>query len=146
MAKRLDETVGSVGFENLFNGTYPPAEVFSVQVAAGQGVLKRGSLLASSDNGMKLIGNDTTGKANAVLAETVDTGELMDGLDESDGSDGSEETSGTVEVGEAVEAIAYRTGHFNTNALIVSEGYEITDADKEALRIAGILTSDAVEI
>ena len=120
---RLDENLGAVGFDNLINGVNPPAEVFSVKVTGGQGVLKRGTLLANADGGMVIISADTTGKANAVLAEAVDTGD-----------------------GEAVHAIAYRTGHFNTNSLIVADGYEITAADKEALRVAGILLSDAVAI
>lgn len=120
---RHDEVIGSVGYDNLINGLTPGAEVFSVQLAANQGVLERGTLLATADGGMVMISADTTGKANAVLAEAVDTG-----------------------AGEAVEAIAYRTGHFNTNSLIVVEGYDITAADKEALRVAGILISDAVAI
>lgn len=120
---RLDENLGAVGFDNLINGVYPPAEVFTVQVAAGQNVLERGTLLATAEGGMVMISAGTTGKANAVLAEAVDTG-----------------------AGDAVYAIAYRTGHFNTNKLIVADGYEITAADKEALRMAGILISDAVEI
>ena len=123
MAKRLDETLGAVGYDNLFNGITPGAEVFSVQIKAGQGVLERGTLLATADGGMVMIDSATTGKANAVLAETVDTGS-----------------------GAAVTGIAYRTGHFNANKLIVADGYEITAADKEALRVAGILISDAVEI
>lgn len=121
--KRHDEVIGSVGFDNLFNGLTPGAEVFSVEVAAGQGVLERGTLLATADGGMVKISAATTGKANAVLAESVDTSE-----------------------GAAVTAIAYRTGHFNTNGLLVADGYEITAADKEALRTVGILLSDAVEI
>lgn len=120
---RLDENLGAVGFDNLINGVNPPAEVFSVELAAGQGVLERGTLLATADGGMVKISAATTGKANAVLADTVDTGE-----------------------GDAVVATAYRTGHFNTNGLIVADGYEITAADKEALRVAGILISDAVAI
>ena len=120
---RLDENLGAVGFDNLINGINPPAEVFSVELAAGQGVLERGTLLATADGGMVKISAATTGKANAVLADTVDTGE-----------------------GDAVVATAYRTGHFNTNGLIVADGYEITAADKEALRVAGILISDAVAI
>lgn len=120
---RHDEVIGSVGYDNLINGLTPGAEVFSVQLAANQGVLERGTLLATADGSMVMISADTTGKANAVLAEAVDTG-----------------------AGEAVEAIAYRTGHFNTNSLIVAEGYDITAADKEALRVAGILISDAVAI
>lgn len=123
---RLDENLGAVGFDNLINGLYPPAEVFTVQIAAGSGALKRGTLLASGDSAMEMISATTTGKANAVLAEDVETG------DDS--------------TAEAVEAMAYRTGHFNSNGLIVADGYEITAADKETLRIAGILLSDAVAI
>lgn len=119
--KRHDEVIGSVGYDNLINGLTPGAEVFTVQLAAGQGVLERGTLLATADGGMVMISADTTGKANAVLAEAVDTTE-------------------------GVTGIAYRTGHFNANALIVGDGYEITAADKEALRVAGILISDAVEV
>lgn len=121
MATRHDEVIGSVGFDNLINGVYPPAEVFSIELAAGQGVLERGTLLATGDGGMVKISATTTGKANAVLAESVDATE-------------------------AAHGIAYRTGHFNANRLIVGDGYEITAADKEALRVAGILISDAVEI
>lgn len=120
---RLDENLGSVGYDNLVSGIAPGAEVFSVQIAAGQGVLERGTLLAKTDGGMVKISAGTTGKANAVLAEAVDTGD-----------------------GEAVTGIAYRTGHFNANTLIVADGYEITAADKEALREVGILISDAVEL
>lgn len=120
---RLDENLGAVGFDNLINGLYPPAEVFSVQLAANQGVLERGTLLAIKEGGMVKISTETIGKANAVLAQTVDTGTTT-----------------------AVDAIAYRTGHFNTGSLIVTDEYEITAADKEALRVAGILISDAVEV
>lgn len=119
---RLDANLGTVGFDNLINSPTPGAEVFSVQVAAGQGVLERGTLLAAADGGMVKISAATTGKANAVLEEDVDT------------------------TGGAVTATAYRTGHFNANALKVADGYEITAADKEALRNAGILLSDAVEM
>ena len=123
---RLDENLGGVGFDNLIADSYPPTDVFSVQLVAGQGILERGTLLARKDDGtMEMIGTETTGKANAVLSDPVDTGDTE---------------------GEAVPGIAYRTGHFNTNRLIVAEGYEITAADREALRTAGILTSEAVEI
>lgn len=118
---RLDENLGAVNYDNLINSVNPPVEVFSVELAGKQGVLKRGTLLATADGGMVKISSGTTGKANAVLADDIDTG-----------------NSG------AVVAVAYRTGHFNTNSLIVADGYEITAADKEALRNAGILISDAV--
>lgn len=118
---RLDKTIGSAGFDNLFNSAYPEGDVFGVELAAGQGILKRGTLLAKTDGGMVMISAGTTGKANAVLTDDVDTAETT-------------------------YATAYCTGHFNANALIVAEGYEITAADKEALRVVGIRVSDAVEI
>lgn len=121
---RLDENLGAVGFDNLIHSVNPPAEVFSVELAAKQGVLKHGTVLAAAEGGMVKISAATTGKANAILySDNVDTGN-----------------------GDAVVAVAYRTGHFNTNSLIVADGYEITAADKEALRAAGILLSDAVEM
>lgn len=118
---RHDEVIAKVTPDNLIHDSHPGAEVFSVQLAAGQGVLERGTLLATASGGMVMIDSSTTGKANAVLAEPVDT------------------TEG------ATYGIAYRTGHFNANSLIVGNGYEITAADKEALRDVGILLSDAVE-
>lgn len=126
MSKRLDETLGYVGPDNLIADMYPPTDVFSVKLKAGQGELQRGTLLAAgADGSMEKISTTTTGKANAVLSDPVDTGDAEGG---------------------AVPGIAYRTGHFNTNQLIVAKGYKITAADREALRVAGILTSDAVEI
>ena len=121
MATRLDKIIGSMRPDNLFHDVNPPAEVFHVDLAAGQGILERGTLLAVTEGGMVKISTATTGKANAVLADEVDATE-------------------------AVSGIAYRTGHFNGNCLIVADGYEITAADKEALRVAGILISDAVEL
>lgn len=61
-----------------------------------------------------------TATANCILAEDVDA------------------TSETA-------ALAYRTGHFATNKLIVKDEYTMTAADKEALRDVGILLSDAME-
>ena len=140
MGRRLDENLGSVGFDNLIAGMYPPAEVFYVELAAGQGLLERGTLLAL-DNGIReKIGEVTTGKANAVLAEAVYTGEPIASASSGE-PEGKEAGTATT-----VAGIAYRTGHFNTNRLFTAEGYEITAADKEALRSVGILLSDAVEI
>ncbi len=137
---RLDENLGGVGFDNLIADSYPPADVFSVQLAAGQGILERGTLLAlKTDGTMEMIDTATTGKANAVLAEPVDTGAPA-------AKTQAEDEVAAATDPETVPGIAYRTGHFNTNRLIVAEGYEITAADREALRTAGILTSDAVEI
>lgn len=118
---RIDENLGSMSYDNLIAGVYPAAEVSHLEVKGGQGVLERGTLLAAGDSGLEKIAAGTTGKANAVLAEAIDT---------------AEETV----------AVVYRTGHFNANSLIVADGYKITAEDKEALRGVGILISDAVEV
>lgn len=137
MSKRLDETLGTVGYDNLINGSYPPAEPFSVVIRKGaaETTYKRGTVLAlSSSDGEYVIlgtaaasgGDDGTTEtltANAILAEDVTVGTAND------------ET-----------AVAYRTGHFNSNALIMDEDHTFSAADKEALRGVGILISDAVEI
>lgn len=50
MSKRLDETLGTVGYDNLINGLYPPAEPFSVVIRKGSAetTYKRGTVLALS--------------------------------------------------------------------------------------------------
>lgn len=131
--KRLDENLGGMAYDNLLNSNFPNADVFTVSVKPGQGVLPRGAVLAlssgTSGNGqMALLGEAAAENevltANAILSDPVDTGDDASAA--------------------APFALAYRTGHFNMPALIVKEGYTITDADKEELRKAGILISDAI--
>lgn len=132
MSARLDETIGAVGFDNLINGTNPPAEVFTVTIRKGSAsaTYKRGTVLAlsggSAGDGKRVIlgtaaASSETLTANAVLAEDVTVGTEADAV-----------------------AVAYRTGHFNSNGLIVASGHTFAAADKEALRSVGILISDAV--
>ena len=53
MSKRLDETLGTVGYDNLINGLYPPAEPFSVVIRKGSAetTYKRGTVLARRGGG-----------------------------------------------------------------------------------------------
>lgn len=119
MAKNLCNKVGEIGQDNLVAKLFPPAETFGVTIPAGAGVLARGTVLALVDGAYAVLASGNTGKANCVLADDVDAS------------------------GDApVTAVAYRTGHFNINALIVADGYTITAADKEELRKGGILLSE----
>lgn len=118
---RLDANVGDVNFDNLLYSTEPSADVFGITVKSGQGILTRGTALAiDADGKMSILGTAST-TANCILSETVDA------------------TSADA------TAAAYRTGHFNTQKLIVKSGYTLTAADKEAFRSKGILLSDAVQ-
>ena len=133
MSKRLDETLGTVGYDNLINGLYPPAEPFSVVIRKGSAetTYKRGTVLALSagtagDGKLVILGSTATTNetltANCILAEDVEVGTTAD-----------------------VTVLAYRTGHFARNKLAVASGYTLKATDEEELRKAGILLSDAIE-
>lgn len=123
--KRMDESLGNVGYDNLFVENVPEADVVVVKLAASQGVLARGTVVSGTPGGedfAALAAAAEAAKALYVLADEVDTG-----------------SSG------AVVGIAYRTGHFNRNALIVGNEYALTAADEEILRGKGVLVSDALD-
>lgn len=134
MSKRLDENLGHVGYDGLIVSNDPVADVFTVTLkkATGEAVtLKRGTVLALSggsagDGKMVILGTtaatNETLTANAILCDDTVVGTTAD-----------------------VTVIAYRTGHFARNKLIVASSYTLTAADEEALRAAGILLSDALD-
>ncbi len=107
--------------DNLIAKANPAALTFGITLAKGMGVLKRGTVLALSGTTYSVLASGTTGKANCILADDIDT------------------------TNDAVTAVAYRAGHFNRRALIVADGYTMTLADEEALRCGGIYLSDMDE-
>lgn len=135
----LNETIGTMEYDNLIHDTYPEATVFAVTLAAvsAETMLKRGTVLArNADGKMVVLGSD-----------------VSDGMEESEPDNEAASTpavancilandciAGTDEV----DVEAYRTGHFNRNKLIVAEDYTLTADDEEALRSVGILLSDAM--
>ena len=110
--------VGELAQDNLIAGIYPPASVTGIKIAAGQGKLVRGTVLAASDDGCVMMNSDTTGKAAYILTDDVDATE------------------------ETVSTTGYRTGNFNTTALVTAEGYELTATDRDELRKYGIVLND----
>lgn len=131
MSKRLDENLGSVGYDGLIVANEPVADVFTVTIrkeAAAAATYKRGTVLALSAGTGKLVilgSTATTNEtltANCILAEDVEVGTTAD-----------------------VTVLAYRTGHFARNKLAVASGYTLKATDEEELRKAGILLSDAIE-
>lgn len=130
MSKRLDENLGSVGYDGLIVANEPVADVFTVTIrkeATAAATYKRGTVLALSagtagDGKLVILGSTATLTANCILAEDVEVGTTAD-----------------------VTALAYRTGHFARNKLAVASGYTLKATDEEELRKAGILLSDAIE-
>ena len=122
MNKELCRKVGEVGQDNLIAKLFPPAETFGIKVAGGEGVLKRGTVMALSGTDYVVLDAEATGKANCVLSDPVDAS------------------------GESpVTAVAYRTGHLNRKALIWAKDYTSTIKDEEELRKGGILLSDMLD-
>jgi hypothetical protein len=131
MSKRLDENLGSVGYDGLIVANEPVADVFTVTIrkeATAAATYKRGTVLALSAGTGKLVilgSTATTNEtltANCILAEDVEVGTTAD-----------------------VTVLAYRTGHFARNKLAVASGYTLKATDEEELRKSGILLSDAIE-
>ena len=134
MSTPMNERIATPEHDGLIVDICPPADVFAVTIRKEEtaaATLKRGTVLALSkgtagDGLMVVLGTtaatNETLTANAILADdvTVDT------------------------IGNAT-ALAYRTGHFAANKLIVADRHTLTAADKEALRDVGILLSDAME-
>ena len=132
MTKRYD-TYPATEYDGLICDINPPADVFTVKIrkqSSDAVTLKRGTVLALStgtagDNLMVMLGTtaatNETLTANCILAEDVEVGTTEDAV-----------------------ALAYRTGHFASNKLIVASGKTFSAADKEALRDVGILISEAM--
>ena len=126
MSKRLDENLGSVGYDGLIVANEPVADVFTVTIrkeGTAAATYKRGTVLALS------AGTAGDGKL-VILGSTATTNETL--------------TANCI-LAEDVEVLAYRTGHFARSKLAVASGYTLKATDEEELRKAGILLSDAIE-
>lgn len=124
MSKRLDENIGTVGYDGLIVANEPVADVVTVSLAASQGVLARGTVITGAAGGEMSAASAALVATNAVyiLADDTDTG-----------------------TSSAVVATAYRTGHFARNKLTTDGSYTLVAADEEIMRNAGILLSDALD-
>lgn len=126
MSKRLDENIGAVEYDGLIVNNVPVADVVTVKLATGDGILKRGTVVTGAAGAV-------LAPASAALSATNGTYILTDDTD-----------TGIIH-GAAMVATAYRTGHFARNKLHTDGSYTLTAADEEILRNAGILLSDAIE-
>ena len=120
MSKKLNETIGAVEYDGIINSACH-ADVVTVQLVAGTGVLKRGTIVTGTAGGQlaPVAAALSAGKAIYILTDDTD-------------------------ISVAAVATAYRTGHFNRNKLITNGSYTLTAADEEVLRAAGIMLSDAI--
>lgn len=121
MRENLVNKVGERGQDNLIARLFPRALTTAVKVAAGAGELARGTVLSRKDDGTCEVMAEG-GTAAYILADPVD-------------ASGAED----------VAAVAYHSGNFNPNAVIVADGYALTDADKDTLRKYDIVFTNMME-
>ena len=118
MGTELNRDYGSVDYDNL---VIRAGEVGSIQLAAGQGTLKRGSVI--DEKGKLLAGKPEEGDAPVAKYILCDETETDDE--------------------DSVTGIVYKTGVFVRNSLVVAQGYELTDENAEELRDVGIIVESA---
>jgi len=170
MTTKLNETVAEIKYDNLFYANDPAANTDGAVIASGQGKLARGTVLAKTESdtfvilgttkaaGYHKVTNKDAGALKVVASGAV-TGEInlasvtpvigtytpVAGdyvlYQKADVYEADCILTDAVDATAAVNAVVYRTGHFNTGALAVKTGYTFADADKVALRAKGILLS-----
>lgn len=127
MSRDLHEKIGSVTPENLFAGLDPRAltKAGVLRKLGTAATLVRGTLLCKSSGSAgdgKLVIFGTTAATNetltadCVLAEDVEVGTAAD-----------------------ENALVFITGNFNEDELTLASGASLTEADRDALRVRGIL-------
>lgn len=131
----LVNKVGECGQDNLIARLYPPALTTGIKVAAGEGNLKRGTVLTDKGDGTCVICGKkvTAGEGDNATTTIYDNPSFVLAVDV--------DASGST----AVTAVAYHCGNFNPNAVIVADGYTLTPADKDNLRKYSILFTDMMD-
>lgn len=135
MRENLVNKVGECGQDNLIARLFPRALTMGIKVAAGEGALKRGTILSAQEDGTYVVCGKkiTTGEGDDAKTETASNPSaiLVEDVDASGDED--------------VTAVAYRSGNFNPNAVIVADGYTLTVADKDTLRKYDIVFTDMMD-
>lgn len=122
MPNLWNDNYASTSPDNLFYDTKHPVDVKAVTLKAGQGILKRGTVVAvitASGLAVAVDSTKTDGSelADAILTDTIDTG-----------SAGASEN---------VVTTAYRSGSFNRDALTFG-GTDTAAKHETRLRTLGI--------
>ena len=114
-----NEEIGTCVPDNLIADIGIRTRAESVTVAAGQGKLARGTVVALDGSEAKIMATGLT--PHGVLCDDVD----------------ATDATAVAEV--------YVTGCFNKAALIVADAYELTAADVQTLRNGGIFVENVVK-
>ena len=128
MAKHLNGKIGTMEYDKLIASMTPPVKVASgviTKLTGSAATYSRGTVLAKSaaDGKLYLLGSETP---EDLTPDCI----LCD--DEEIGTDAD------------ANVAVYVMGCFNESAVIVKEDYDITQADRDALRERGIYLSQVM--
>lgn len=122
---QLREQVGTFTPDNLFYDTLFPMQTGAVKLAAGQGLVLRGTIIGKKANGEYAVASKTAETpiaADVILADDIDTGDAA---------------------GTAIVVETYISGSFNSNALI-TDGTDGVAVHADVLRTKGIYIKAAL--
>lgn len=128
MERILSRKVDSMEYDGLISGLTPEVKVTggTIRKLTVAATYVRGTILAKSSGDDKLVilgteaSGDETLTPDCILADDVEVG-----------------------TDEDVSVAVYDMGCFNPDKLTVKDGYEITETDKDALRVRGIYLAAA---
>lgn len=131
MARTLSRKVGSMEYDGLISGLTPETKVAggTIRKLAEAATYVRGTILAKSsgeqgDSKLVILGTEA-GAGETLTPDCILADDIEVGTDED------------------VNVAVYDMGCFNPDKLTVKDGYEITEADKDALRVRGIFLTAA---
>lgn len=125
------EVIGRCDYKLLFADNKHPVDVCHVILEAGA-EHKKGEVLEILENGKCNILGTTALGASEAGTESMETTAAYILAEDADASKKDE------------VAVAYRSGHFIRNMVVVKEGYSLTEKDERSLRNGGIYLSDAM--
>ena len=118
----LNRKVGEMNYDGLITDLNPPVQVRGGTIAklAAEATYARGTILAKSDTDSKLYILGSTGAGtltpDCILCDDTDLGTVDD-----------------------LNAAVYTAGCFDPGKVTVANGYTITEADKDELRMRNIV-------
>ena len=114
MSKELYRNLGEITQDNLIAGPRFPIQHKGVQLAAGQGLLKRGTVLA-------ILADSTAVTVDSSHTVTVGSGDAAKDVPDRDKPDcilGEDIDTGSAGGGSPIDAVAYSAGYFIRGSLI----------------------------
>lgn len=121
----LNHKLGEMIFDGLISGTLPPVQIGGGKIGklSEEGTIKRGTVLVKGEDGKLAVIGSGEGTPDCILCDDLDVGT---------------EDDETVAV--------YTAGCFDPDFLTVADGYTLTDADIDALRIRGIVLKNKTNL